>query len=391
MREDRTAEAYALIKEANPFPSICGRICSAPCEAACILTEENAPIGIRALERYAADHGKARHGRKEQMVRKGKKIAIIGAGPSGLTAAVELAKKGFQVTLFEALDQPGGVLRYGIPEFRVPKDVLDYEIAEVQALGVHIQTNFYLGKTATLDDLKQQGFVAILLTMGAGVPKFIDLPGVHYGGVYYGEEFLMRAQHLQRKGNSKENAEFFVGENVTVIGSGNTALDCARVARRMGRSVKLVFRRTEDDMRVREQEQTYAKEEGVIFEPLVKPLAVLPNHQEYVDALKCIRMDFADEDNTGAWKLIPVEGSEFTMRTDTVIFAIGHRPNTYLIQAHPELTLTENGTIEIDSKTFATSIPGVFACGNVVTNAGPVVKAIQAGKLVAQQIESYVR
>ncbi len=224
LREGNVGGAYELIREQNPLPSICGRICLAPCELACILNEEKNPIGIRALERYAADN-RSRSGRKEASNR-GMKIAIVGSGPAGLSAAAVLAQKGYQVRIFESMDQPGGVLRYGIPEFRIPNKILEAEINEIKALGVEIETNCMIGNTKTMDDLKTEGYVAILLAMGAGIPKFMEVPGSHLGGVYYGEEFLMRI-------NQKRSTQFPLGNKIVVIGSGNTALDCARVAVRL--------------------------------------------------------------------------------------------------------------------------------------------------------------
>ncbi len=391
LREGNVAGAYEKIKEQNCLPSVCGRICSAPCELACVLTDEDAPIGIRALERYAADFGRPRFYRWDKMICKGKKIAIVGSGPAGLAAASELAQKGFQVTVFDALDRPGGVLRYGIPEFRIPKKNLDYEINEIKALGVLIETNFFVGQTATIDDLFNEGFVAILLATGAGVPKFMDLPGSHLGMVYYGEEFLMRVNQEKSGIFSKNNPSFALGKKIAVIGSGNTALDCARAALRFGREVRLVFRRTEEEMRVRNDVRLYGKEEGIIFEPLVKPVEILANQNNFVDGLKCVRMDFADPDETGQWQLIPVPDSKFVLDVDTVIIAIGHHPNVVLKKFTTNLKVNKEGAVKINEETTMTSIKGVFATGNVVTNAGPVVEAIAAGKKSAEQMSEYIQ
>jgi len=372
------------------LPSVCGRICSAPCEAACVFADEDAPIGIRALERYAADFGKL-HSRNGKPSLKGKKIAVIGGGPTGLSAAADLAKKGYQVTIFEALDEPGGVLRYGIPEFRIPKKNLDNEINEIAALGVELKTAFFGGQIMTVEEFFEQGFSAVLLATGAGVPKFIGLPGVNLGGVYYGEEFLMRVNLTRPNIFSRHIPNFFIGKNIAVIGSGNTSLDCARAAVRFGCEATLLFHRTEDEMRVQKIERDYGKEEGVCFEPLVKPVEILANSNNFVGGLKCIRMDYADFNSTGKWQLTEVPDSEFILDVDTVIIAVGHKPNSLISKFSPGLKLNDDESIMIDNETGMTSIPGVFAAGNAVTDAGPVVEAIVSGKKSAEFINKYLR
>ncbi len=389
LREGNLFAAYQKIKEKNPFPSICGRICSSPCEAACILNDEEAPIGIRALERFAADFGKVK-AVKTPLRPSGKKIAIIGSGPSGLSASVELAQKGYQVTVFEALDRPGGVLKYGIPEFRLPDQVLDNEINEIKNLGVEFKMNFFIGQTMSLADLKDKGFSAILLAMGAGVPKFMDIPGANLGRVYYGEEFLMRVNLAKRKMFSGVKPDFPVGGRVAVIGSGNTALDCARSAKRFGSDITLIFRRTEEEMRVRAEERNFAKEEGIKLEPLVQPLEILSDGDHGVRGVKCLRLDYADADSSGKWVLEAVPDSEFILDVETVIIAVGHQPNSLLRKFEKQLELNIDKTLKIDEQKM-TSIPGVFACGNVVTNAGPVVEAIASGKVVAESIHQYLK
>lgn len=354
-----------------------------------MLTEENAPIGIRALERYVADFG-AMNFRREKIRRAGKKIAVVGSGPSGLTAAHELSQKDYQVTVFESLEKPGGVLRYGIPEFRIPKRILDGQINEIKAQGVEIETNFLIGQTKSIEELTEEGFAAILLSTGAGVPKFMDLKGSNYGGVYYGEEFLMRVNLMKTKVFSRHIPAFVFGEKIAVIGSGNTALDCARAARRFGREVTLVFRATEDEMRVRNEERDYAKEEGIRLEPLTKPVEIIADQNNFVNGLKCIRMDYADTNSNENWQLIPVPDSEFTLDVDTVIIAIGHGPNSFISKISPKLKLNVNGTIKVNDKN-QTSIPKVFACGNVVTNAGNIVDAMAAGKNAAHSIDHFLK
>lgn len=389
LREGNLTAAYEKISERNLFPSICGRICSAQCEVKCILNNERAPISIRALERYIADFGRAKVKKSGQEPR-GKKVAVVGAGPAGLAAAAELAQKGYLPTIFEALDKPGGVLRYGVPDFRIAKKVLDGEINGIKALGVEIVTNFFIGKTATIDDLLAEGFSAVLLATGAGVPRLMDIPGTNLGGVYYGEEFLMRVNLMKANIFSRYIPTFPIGQKVAVIGSGNTALDCARCAVRFGSDVTLIFRRTEEEMRVRDDERDYGKEEGICIEPLVKPTEILSNQENAVRGVKCIRMDYADTQGDGTWQVIPVPDSEFVIEADTLIIAIGHRPNAYVARDNKNIKVAAQGTIKINPETFMTTQEKVFAVGNVVTNAGPVIDAISAGQKAAISIDQYL-
>ena len=392
LREGNVAGAYAKIKEANCFAAVCGRICSAPCEAACILNEEGAPpIGIRALERYAADFGRTKIAKRDQTFLGGKKIAVVGSGPTGLTAAAELAQRGYRVTVFESFDKPGGVLRYGIPEFRIPKKTLDHEIDEIRASGVTIEVNFLIGHTATLEELVHQDFAAVLLATGAGIPKFMDLPGANLGSVYYGEEFLMRVNRAKSSFFSRKLDKLPVGQRIAVIGSGNTALDCARSGVRLGREVTLIFRRTEEDMRVKREERAYAKEEGVRFEPMVKPVEILADQSHFVGGLKCVRMDYADVHGSGDWQITRVPDSEFVIDVDTVVIAVGHNPNSLVGKNGSHLKINDDGTFKVNEKTGITSMPGIFAAGNVRTNAGPVVEAIASGKKVAEEIDHYLK
>ncbi len=386
LREGNTAGAYQIIKDKNWFPSICGRICAAPCEAACILQDELSPIGIRALERYTVDNGKkpvSKPASKSKI-----KIAIIGSGPSGLTAAVELNNLGYNVTIFESLDKPGGVLRYGIPEFRMPKKILDQEINELKAAGVEIKTNFFIGQTMGLQDIFKEGFTAILLAMGAGVPKFMDIPGGNLGGVYYAEEFLMRVNLIKSNLFAQTNPNFFIGNRVVVIGAGNSAVDCARVAIRFGRQATLVSRREESHLLIRPEERKQCKEEGLKLEMLAKPLEIIGNADGFVTGVKCTKVDYTKtSDYHEAWELRVVPNSEFTIAADTVIIATGHQPNFVVGRLSPDLKLNPDSTILVDDAGM-TSINNVFACGNVVTNAGPVVSAMASGKKAAQNIHT---
>lgn len=391
LREGNVTQAYAVIKEENFLPAICGRICSAPCEVACILNDEGSPIGIRALERFAADHGKGRADKRQEIFRKGKKVAVIGSGPAGLSAAYFLARKGYSITIFESLDKPGGVLRYGIPEFRIPKKVLDAEIHDIMKLGVEIKTNIFIGRTLTLEELQAQGYAAILIATGAGVPKFMDLKGDNLGGVYYGEEFLMRINWDKKAMSNSSGPNFILGDRVAVIGSGNTAMDCARAARRFNREIHLIFRRTEEEMRVRGEDRNFAIEEGIKLEPLVKPLEILADQNNFVSGLKCIRMDYAEGSKEGEWELKPVPDSEFIMDVNSVVIAIGHNPNSSLgDKGSYKLKRRGDGSIWTEDNTGMTSVEGIFAAGNVASNAGPVVEALASGKKSADTIDKYL-
>ncbi len=393
LRESDVIEAYAKLRENNPLSGVCGRICSAPCEKACILKEKSAPIAIRTLERFATDFGRPRNLRRP--VNKGKRIriAIVGSGPCGLTAAWRLARKGYEVIIFEAFDKPGGVLRYGVPEFRLPKRVLDDQIADIKTIGVQIETNFFVGKTASLDELRKDNFSAILLAMGAGIPKLRDIPGANLGGVYYGEEFLMRVNLMKANLFSQYIPSFGIGEEVIVLGAGNTAMDCARAAVRFGRKVTLIFRRPEDEMFVRPEERQYGKEEGVRVESMVRMVEILADSNNFVRGAKCIRLDYASTDKKGKWELVPVPGSEFILPADTVIIAAGHRPNSLIAmqsEGQPSLRLNDDGTIYIDKDTGMSSLPGIFAAGNVTTGPGPLIQAIAAGINISKKIDKYL-
>ena len=390
LREGNAAKAYTKIRDQNSLPSVCGRICTAPCEASCVLNDEGSPIGIRALERYASDFGRAKISKRNQVFSTGRKVAIVGSGPAGLTAAAELAREGYQVTIFESFDKPGGVLRYGIPEFRIPKKILDNEINDIKALGVKVQTNTLIGHTTTLEEI-QRDFSAVLLATGASIPKFVNIPGTSLGGVYYGEEFLMRVNRAKNSLFSRGVPKLPIGRRIAVIGSGNTALDCARIGVRFGREVTLVFRRTEEDMYVSPEDRALAKEEGIRFEPLTQPVEICSGPNNFVGGIKCVHMDFADPQHTGQWEIMPVPGSEFTLDVDTVVIAVGHNPNSLLSKELASLKINKDGTISTDEKRGMTSIPGVFTAGNVKTNAGPVVDAMASGKKAAREIDQYLK
>ena len=393
LREGDVTGAYLKIKEENCFPSVCGRICFALCEDACILAKENSPIGIRALERYVADFGKSRFSKKKAVSKTAKRVAIVGSGPSGLAAACSLLGKGYSVEVFESSDKPGGVLCYGVPGFRIPKKVLDSEINDIKFLGAQIKNNSLVGKTVLIEELFELGFDAVLIATGAGIPRPMDIPGVNLGGVYYGEEFLMRTNLIKTNIFSRYVPSFPLGKKIAVIGSGNTALDCARSAIRFGREVDLIFRRTEDEMMVRFEERQYAHEEGINFHSLTRPTEIISNSSGFVGGVKCVRMDYADEDSSGKWQLAEVPDSEFTIEADTVIIAIGHKPNSLICNDSTEMSPTKSrsGTIKINDDDNMTNVEGVFACGNVVSDARPLADAIASGKRAADSILLYLQ
>ncbi len=391
-------QALAKIHEHNPLPAICGRICTAPCETAGVRDQENAFLSIRALERYAADFGKPRFAIKKTVARTGKKVAIIGSGPAGLSAAADLAQGGYRVTVFEALDHPGGILHYGIPAFRLPPKILDEAIQEIKLLGVEIKTSCYAGKTFALTDLFIQGFEAILLATGAGIPQLQDIDGANLGGVYYGEELLMRVNLAGRVGpvsRDRQSSLFFqdnnfqLGNRVVVLGSSFMALDCARAAVRLDKQVTWVSPQPSDDKKNLPEEIAYAEKEGVCIEALARPLAIMGNDQHCVRAIQCVRLDYADEHAQGEWELIPVPDSGFTIEADSVIIAMGQEPNSLIRRDTPQLKINKNGTIWINPGNSMTSLAGVFACGSVVIHASPLVEAIALGKKAAIDIEKY--
>ncbi len=389
LREGDAVAALAKIKENNPLPGVCGRVCLAPCETACVFNDENAAIGIRALERFAADNGRPKFAspRPLPVPLNGKKIAVIGSGPSGLTAANDLALKGYAVTIFEALSQPGGVLRYGIPEFRLPAKALDAEIAEIQALGVAINTNVLIGEMTTFDELIA-GFDVVLLATGAGSPK-PSLPGDHLTGVYYAQEFLMRVNMLSAANYPKTSTPALLGSRVAVIGSGYAALDCARAVLRLGKKASIVFAGLEEEIEIYPQERKDAIEEGVKLESLTRPLEIVASDGNMVGGIKCERLDFS-EDPDGKWQVKIVPGSEFVLEADTVILAGDSKPADYLKRYLPDLVWTNDGTVRVNEVTGLTSMKNIFATGNLATGAGSVVDAMANGRRAAVVIDQYL-
>ncbi|KPK97477.1 MAG: dihydropyrimidine dehydrogenase [Omnitrophica WOR_2 bacterium SM23_72] len=396
LKEGKRKEALEKIKEKNNLPAVCGRVCPQEdqCEAVCVLNKKKIPINIGALERYAADYELVRSAKCEVPSKDKKtqlaKVAVVGSGPAGLTCAADLAKMGYQVTLFESLHIAGGVLVYGIPEFRLPKKIVGNEIAYIQSLGVDIETNILIGQTFTLEELFLKGFKAIFLAVGAGLPQFVGIPGENLSRVYSANEFLTRVNLMKGNRFPEYATPLSVGETVAVIGGGNVAVDCARVSLRLGKVVNLVYRRTEAEMPARAEEVKNAKEEGIIFQFLTQPVKVLGDEKGFVKGLECIKMVLGEPDESGRRRPVPVEDSNFVLDVDTVVVAIGQSPNPLLSKVTSGLKTNKDGTVAVD-KNFMTSIKGVFAGGDIITGADTVISAMGAGKKAAQAIEAYIR
>ena len=384
--------AYDVISESSSLPAVCGRVCPQEnqCEKYCVRGIKGEPVAIGRLERFVADWHNA-HGKQapKGMQANGHKVAVVGSGPSGLACAGDLAKKGYNVTVFEALHIPGGVLVYGIPEFRLPKDIVKKEIETLRALGVNIETNVIIGKTISVDDLMEKhGFEAVFIGSGAGLPRFMRIKGENLKGVYSANEFLTRV-NLMKAYQPDSATPIQHGKQVVVVGGGNVAMDAARSAKRLGADVTVVYRRTENELPARREEVEHAREEGITFRMLTNPLEILGNADGWVDGVMCERMALSEPDASGRAKPVAVEGSDFRVEADCVIMAIGTSPNP-LIKSTTEGLATEKwGGIIADEK-GKTSREGVYAGGDAVTGAATVILAMGAGKTAAAAIDEYI-
>lgn len=383
--------AIKIIKEKNVLPGICGRVCpqETQCEGVCILGKKSQPIAIGLLERFAADMEKE----KEIPViteKKKAKVAVIGSGPAGLTCASELARHSYPVTIFESLHMPGGVLTYGIPEFRLPKKIVKEEIDFVKKLGVEILTDIIVGKTLTVDDLRKMGYRAIFIGVGAGLPSFMGIPGENLLGVYSANEFLTRVNLMKAYDFPESTTPVFVGKNVAVIGGGNVALDAARCALRLGGNVRVLYRRTENEMPARREEYENAREEGILFHFLTQPVRFIGDDRGYLTGIEVIKMELGEPDESGRRRPVPIKGSEEIMDFDTAIVAIGQKPNPLLISTMPELKIAKSGTIIVDPESCQTNIEDIFAGGDITTGAATVISAMGAGKKAAHSIMKYL-
>ena len=386
--------AYQVIHETSSLPAVCGRVCpqETQCESKCVRGIKGEPVGIGRLERFVADwHNANVQEAPAKPVSNGHKVAVIGSGPSGLTCAGDLAKKGYDVTVFEALHLAGGVLVYGIPEFRLPKAIVQKEIDTLKDLGVAFVLNFVVGRSETIDELFGDGFEAIFVGSGAGLPTFIGVPGENANGVYSANEYLTRI-NLMKAYKENSDTPIYHAKKVAVVGGGNVAMDAARCAKRMGADeVYIVYRRSEKELPARLEEIHHAKEEGVVFKFLTAPLEVLSDENFNVTGLKCQQMELGEPDASGRRRPIPVEGSEFVIDLDCVIAAIGTSPNPLIRHTTPGLETNRKGCIVADDEHGITSKDGVFAGGDAVTGAATVILAMGAGKRAAAAMDEYIK
>jgi glutamate synthase (NADPH/NADH) small chain len=387
-------EAYEKITETNSLPAICGRVCpqETQCEQKCVRGIKGEPVAIGRLERFAADWAlKNLEKPVNQAPKNGKKVAIIGSGPSGLACAGDLIKMGYEVTIFEAFHTPGGVLVYGIPEFRLPKKLVQEEIDALLSQGVEIKTNMVIGKVLTIDEIFEEGYSAVYIASGAGLPSFMNIPGENLNGVYSANEYLTRINLM--KAYKKDSATpIKKSKNVAVVGGGNVAMDAARCAMRMGaEKVYIIYRRSEAEMPARLEEVHHAKEEGIIFNLLTNPVEIIGDQKGWVTGIKCIKMELGKPDASGRRRPVPIQGSEFVIDADTVIMAIGTSPNPLISSTTPDLETNKWGCIVVDEKTGKTSKEGVFAGGDAVTGSATVILAMGAGKVAAKAIDEYIK
>ena len=388
------ADAASVIARDSSLPAVCGRVCpqETQCEGSCVLGVKSEPVAIGKLERFVADWS-MKNGKQdvEKAPSNGHKVAIVGSGPSGLACATDLARLGYDVTIFEALHKAGGVLEYGIPEFRLPKErVVAAEIGEVRKLGVKIETDVVVGRTVTVDSLlDKEGFSAVFIGSGAGLPRFMNIPGENLNGVFSANEFLTR-NNLMKAYRHDYLTPVYTGRKVVVVGGGNVAMDAARTALRLGAETTIVYRRTENELPARREEVHHAKEEGIEFRMLTNPVEILGDEKGWVRGIRCIRMELGEPDESGRRSPVPVPGSEFEIETDSVIMALGTSPNPLIARTTSGLETNRRGCIVADDN-GVTSRPGVFAGGDAVTGAATVILAMGAGRKAAAAIDSYIR
>ena len=388
-------EAAKIIARSSALPAVCGRVCpqESQCEGVCIRGIKGEPVSIGKLERFVADWSRE-HGfvPEAPAVKNGKKVAVIGSGPAGLTCAGDLAKLGYDVTIFEALHEPGGVLIYGIPEFRLPKDtVVRTEIENVKKLGVKLETDVVIGKSVTIDELiDEEGFDAVFIGSGAGLPKFMGIPGENANGVFSANEYLTRS-NLMKAFRNDYDTPIAAGRKVAVVGGGNVAMDAARTALRLGAEVHIVYRRSEAELPARIEEVHHAKEEGIIFNLLTNPVEILTNEDGWVKGMVVRRMELGEADASGRRRPVEVDGSDDTIEVDTVIMSLGTSPNPLISTTTKGLETNKWKCIVADEKDGQTSRPGVFAGGDAVTGAATVILAMEAGRAGARGIDNYLK
>lgn len=387
-------KAYLTITDTNALPAVCGRVCPQEnqCEGKCVRGIKGESVGIGRLERFAADWYRENVKKDtEKPALNGKNVAVIGGGPASLSCAGTLAKKGYKVTVFEAFHTPGGVLTYGIPEFRLPKDIVKHEIEGLKKLGVDIELNMVIGKVMSVEELMENGYDAVFIGTGAGLPSFMNIPGENLNGVYSANEFLTRINLMKAYKFPEYDTPVKVGKNVAVVGGGNVAMDAARCAKRLGaENVYIIYRRSEAEMPARAEEVHHAKEEGIIFKTLTNPVEILGT-DGWAKSVKCVEMELGEPDASGRRRPVVKENSEHTLDIDTVIMAIGQSPNPLIKSTTKGLDTNERGCIVVNEKTGVTSITGVYAGGDAVTGAATVILAMGAGRKAAQAIDEYLK
>ena len=394
VKEGDFAAAYQVISESSALPAVCGRVCpqESQCEGKCIRGIKGEAVSIGKLERFVADWARENNIRPVGAAeKKGKKVAVIGSGPAGLTCAGDLAKMGYDVTIFEALHEAGGVLVYGIPEFRLPKEnVVKKEIENVLSLGVKIETNVIVGKSVTIDELlNEEGYSAVFIGSGAGLPKFMGIPGENANGVFYANEYLTRS-NLMKAFQADSATPIMESKKVAVVGGGNVAMDAARTALRLGAEVHIVYRRSEEELPARVEEVHHAKQEGIIFDLLTNPVEILEDEKGWVKGMKCVRMELGEPDASGRRRPVEIPGSEFTLELDTVIMALGTSPNPLISSTTEGLETNKRKCIVASEENGQTSKAAVFAGGDAVTGAATVILAMGAGKAGAKGIDEYL-
>lgn len=394
IRERDFEGAYGILTKSSSLPAVCGRVCpqETQCESKCVRGIKGEPVAIGRLERFVADwHMKNAKSAPEKAEPNGHKVAIVGAGPAGLTCAGDLQKAGYEVTVFEALHMAGGVLVYGIPEFRLPKAIVQKEVEGLKAIGVKVETNMVIGKVLSVDELFEAGFEAVFIGSGAGLPRFMNIPGENLKGVYSANEFLTRV-NLMKAYRDGSATPIQHAKKVAVVGGGNVAMDAARCAMRLGaEEVHIVYRRSLDEMPARREEVEHAMEEGVIFDVLTNPTQIIGNEHKFVTGMECVRMELGEPDASGRRSPVVKQGSEFVMDVDCVIMAIGTSPNPLIRSTTEGLATNRRGCIIAEEETGLTSREGIYAGGDAVTGAATVILAMGAGKKAAKAIDEYIR
>ncbi len=394
IKEEDFEGAYQIIQKSSSLPAVCGRVCpqETQCEGKCVRGIKGEPVAIGRLERFVADWHNAHAEKKADVPAKnGHKVAVVGSGPAGLTCAGEMAKRGYDVSVFEALHQAGGVLVYGIPEFRLPKSIVQKEIDGLKEMGVEIDTNVVIGRTLSVDELFEQGYEAVFIGSGAGLPRFMNIPGENLKGVYSANEFLTRV-NLMKAYKEENPTPIMRAKKVAVVGGGNVAMDAARCAKRLGaEEVYIVYRRSEAELPARAEEVEHAKEEGIIFKLLTNPVEILGDESKFVSGMKCVQMELGEPDESGRRRPVVKEGSEFVLDVDCVIMSIGTSPNPLIKSTTSGLDTQKWGGIIADEKTGQTSREGVFAGGDAVTGAATVILAMGAGKDAAAAMDEYIQ